>query len=254
MPINDALIEPYCSRFFGYGDLRSKLWFIGMEEGGGRDLALIGKRLEIWQAAGRPRSMDAAAFHRELGDGAEFFRDQGAPIQPTWNKLIEAALVASGQDSTCREARREFQARHLGRCRAEHALLELLPLPAPGHKREQWIYGEICGRTPWLADRPSYTRRWLMKRECALSTLIAKQRPRVVVMYGKKYEGSWDRIAQGCLRAHHTPALRTGSADGVTYFALPHPRHSTLEQWHAVGRLARRRLSSDVRAVRETCR
>ena len=35
--MNDALLESFIKRFFGYGDLAALIWFVGMEEGGSTD-------------------------------------------------------------------------------------------------------------------------------------------------------------------------------------------------------------------------
>jgi hypothetical protein len=202
-----------------------------MEEGGGEHLELVERRLAIWQCLGEPCTMDARTFHQKLGDGANLFAER-APLQRTWNKLIEAHFAAQGLRSH-REDRRRFQIEALGRTGADHCLLELMPLPAP-HLGE-WIYKGCVEQADWLASRDEYLAKWRSHREKLIKRLVRRHKPRAVVMYGATYLKSWRAIAHGQLVAHSLPGIYHGRYLGTRYFALPHPRLSPLSQWRSVG-------------------
>lgn len=239
------LLTRYCEQFVGYGSLEGRLWFVGLEEGGGRNLQLVKQRLAIWQGLGEPSTMDVEAFHEALGDGDHLF-NQRAPLQRTWNKLIEAHFAARGQRSH-REDRRQFQIEKLGRARADHCLLELMPLPSP--HLGAWIYEACVEQVAWLESRRTYLARWRSQREKLIKRLVRQYRPRAVVMYGASYLQSWRAISNNQLGAHSVPGIYHGEHLGTGFFALPHPRLSTLSQWHGVGE-AIRATSRRVRGTR----
>lgn len=229
------LLTRYCETFFGFGSLKGPLWFIGMEEGGGTECNVVRRRLKIWKDMGAATTLDALRFHRALQDGETLF-DENAPIQRTWNMLIAARLTAHGETSDL-PARRAFQVDRLGRADADHCLLELLPLPSP--TIGNWILEDCPGMPTWMADRRRYRAMWEPRREKMLAQLISEHRPLVVIMYGRSYLPSWQRLANDSLQDRAAGGLMAGAHGGTRFFALPHPRRSNLEAWHAVGRLAR---------------
>ena len=88
------LLYHYMHRFFGYGSLTAKYWFIGLEEGGVSDIAQLEARLNVWDAAGRPILADPREFHARLG-GIDWFRP-GPPLQATWRPLMRVRYAAEG--------------------------------------------------------------------------------------------------------------------------------------------------------------
>jgi hypothetical protein len=238
LPLAPDLLTRYCEKFVGYGALDGTLWFIGMEEGGGGSRELLEKRMAIWGELGGTPTMDVKSFHEKLGDGADLF-SQRPRLQRTWNKLIEAYFAARGLPSH-REARREFQAKRLGRSNADHCLLELMPLPSPTSSGRH-IDRHDTG-IPWLESRPLYVARWRSHREGLIKDLIRKHKPRAVVMYGASHLRSWHTISGHCLSQLVDSSVHHGQHRGVSFFALPHPRRSTLDQWRKVGTAARKAL------------
>ncbi len=234
--INTESLQKYCSKFVGYGNLQSDIWFIGMEEGGSGLVGEIEIRLTAWHQTHSPYAADMAMFHKKISIGHEFFSPQNAVIQRTWNKLAETLLVISGIELPHREQRRAFQAHHLGRIDSNHALLELLPIPAPNHR--QWHLSTL--NIPWMACRKTYESTWKCKRELLLKSLIKEHRPKVVVMYGKGHFDAWNRISNGCMISDEQSNIFSGVDAATLYIALPHPRTSRLERWREVGLMASR--------------
>ena len=147
--LNSDILEAFMRGFFGYGNLKSRVWFIGMEEGGGNRLKEVHDRLRAWNRRGRKQIEDAAAFHIQIKMDNLFLVKNGAgpTIQGTWRKLILVVLACRGNESLAnkqllREGVREFQRTTFGRQNACIAALELFPLPSPS--RKAWNYG--CGQ------------------------------------------------------------------------------------------------------------
>ena len=178
--IDRKLLTEYIDRFFGYGNLEAKYWFVGLEEGGDDDPASVQKRLELWNASGRPAVIDLQRMMRAL-DGIDWF-GLHAPLQRTWRALIRARFAAQGQRPALDEIKR-YQREVLGRSEGDTALLELLPLPARGRRPDElWPYA-VLG-IPSLASRNEYRTEYEERRRKGLLELIDANRPRAVVTYG----------------------------------------------------------------------
>jgi hypothetical protein len=87
------LLFDYCQKFYGFGSWKSKIWFIGMEEGGRGSATetAIKQRLELWHSRGRRDSEIAHEFYNELGYATEWFGSK-PKLQRTWSQLIRVLL------------------------------------------------------------------------------------------------------------------------------------------------------------------
>lgn len=65
----DEILEAFISGFYGYGNYGARLWFIGMEEGGGGSREQIARRLDAWDKRGRNELEDVVDYHRVLSRG-----------------------------------------------------------------------------------------------------------------------------------------------------------------------------------------
>ena len=196
--LNDNLLQQFAETFFGFGNLRHPLWFIGMEEGGGRDYWEIERRLSVWNQ--RPQALvDLVEFHRKAFPDDEkvkgFFTPTVKHLQRTWNGLIRTFLSYQGEEAIRTELVKEFQGSKLGRENINGngvALLELFPLPSPGLK--DWKYKEWSS-LPFLKTRDIYREKIAAIRVDGVKKLIQAHSPQVVVFYGFSYKGYWERIA-----------------------------------------------------------
>lgn len=178
--IDRELLTEYIERFFGYGNLEAKYWFVGLEEGGDDDPASVQKRLELWKASGRPAVVDLQRMMRALA-GIDWFGPQ-APLQRTWRALIRARFAAEGQQPGLDDIRR-YQREVLGRADGDTALLELLPLPARRRRSDEpWRYKDVG--IPSLSTREEYVQHYEEQRRDRLVDLIEAHQPRAVVTYG----------------------------------------------------------------------
>ncbi len=229
----DAL-QAYMASFAGYGDLRAPLWFVGMEEGGGRDVDELARRVDAWDVRGRQRLEDLAGYHRAIGMSRHFAAP--FPLQRTWGPLARV-LQASRGASTALSELRHVQATQLGAHGGGAALLELLPLPAPN--TNTWPYAALAKHVPALRDRAAYRTTYQPERLAMLRALMREGRPRAVICYGLGYWESWTALAGAPLRpiTIGERACYVGETSGSMLLAVPHPvaHGGTNYFWEAVG-------------------
>jgi hypothetical protein len=190
MMFDDGLLEALIATFYGYGDYRGRYWFVGMEEGGGRDFAEIAARLASWDRYGRQEL--GSLGHWGDGPPHPFFRERPR-LQRTWAALIRLALSLQGEPVTT-DAVRAFQRDRLGRAGGDNCLLELLPLPA--RSTRDWLYGAYS-TLPALRTRESYLTRYAPDRARHLRNRVAEHQPEVVIFYSVNgwYHQWWEVIA-----------------------------------------------------------
>ena len=113
-------VETRIKKFLGHGNLKSNLWFIGMEEGHSGTLNDVRKKFI--------RTHGKTVF--DPRPSGHWFGKK-ARIQPTWGKLIRILLATKHPKKIAmnKECVREFQIKYFGKNRANHAALELMPLP-----------------------------------------------------------------------------------------------------------------------------
>jgi hypothetical protein len=165
-------------KFLGFGNPTAEAVFIGMEEG-----LTVPPPLDeqlIVRSAFTPMIdlAESAKAHPE-----KFLSGDRPPIQPTWNTIIRVLLALDGIRAASTEQIRTYQRDRLGRTGERGALLELLPLPAPGIS--DWPYATIF---PEFPTRESYHNDQIPKRVALLQEHLSYG-PRVVVAYGSQY---WD--------------------------------------------------------------
>jgi len=184
---NDELLGKFIETFYGYGNFQGKYWFIGMEEGGGKDFKDVEKRIDIWSQREQKEIDDLAEYHIDIM-GA-----WGKQLQGTWKKLIRIVLSAKGEENINVEDVRKYQFEELGRIGKETCLLELLPLPSPS--LAHWIYKDHSLLT-YLFDRVQYEKHCLENRINKISEKIKEHQPKAVVFYGTGYEYFWRKITK----------------------------------------------------------
>ncbi len=246
--LNSELLLSFADTFYGYGDLSSPIWFIGMEEGGA-GLDDIQKRLETWDARGRRMVEDVAAYHEAMGvtnlTAADHVR-----LQPTWAKLIYFQIAAEG-GAPHQGLVRSFQCSVWGRESSRTCFLELMPLPKKN--AASWPYKDWT-EAPELWSRSLYFAHFAAKRAAALRTLIADHKPKVVVFYGKAPEFAchWPWIAGVKPSSWKAEGdWRETKREGSHYMIAPHPvAHGTqYASWMEMGE----RVSNLVDVNRSAC-
>jgi hypothetical protein len=231
-------LQSYMTRFAGYGALRAPIWFVGLEEGGGRDVTELRTRVETWARRGSEPLEDLASYHRAIGFSRHF--DPPYPLQRTWAPLVRILQAWRGA-ATDVATLRQVQATELGAHGGAASLLELLPLPASGVNA--WPYASLASDIPALADRARYRSTYEPARITMLRGLIETGAPQVVVCYGLSYRAAWQSLAGVPL--HPLPVLdRTcfaGSGATRQLIAVPHPvAHGNSSRfWEKLGEMLR---------------
>jgi hypothetical protein len=225
--LDQPKISSFMDGFFGYGNLESEVWFIGMEEGGGDSLADIARRLEVWHELKKPSVADLFEFHNRLGI-VEYFSGTNPKLQATWKMLARYALSYEGV-ATDSKSIRCFQANRLGRKNSNNCLLELLPLPSPS--TNHWLYSEFTDM-PELESRSQYRRIMIPRRIEQLREMIDRHKPTVVVFYGKTYEAYWMEISGSSDNWHEINGGYASEFNGVSYEIRPHPAAFGVRKQH----------------------
>lgn len=221
-------LRRFMHTFLGYGSWNARLWFAGMEEGGGSDLPEIASRLAAWDGS---ELMDIREFHRGL-EGIDWF-GKHPPLQSTWSKLIRVLLCAEGLACNSETVRRH-QRDELGSASGRTALIELLPLPA--QSMQHWIYDKLW--IPELATRATYARRLRNERMLTIRDRIDKYKPAAIVFYGVEYRTEWQEIAKAEFVPSETGRHAVAQRGETRLVMVRHPvaRGSRNEEFCAIGR------------------
>jgi hypothetical protein len=227
-------LDDFMSTFAGYGHLRAPLWFVGMEEGGGRDIGELQRRVDVWKTRGGRTLEDLGEFHHAVGEPRYFVAPH--PLQRTWGALCRTLQAWRGAPTDIGSLK-HVQATELGAQDGAATLLELLPLPAAS--TSAWPYASLASDHPPLADRAGYAAAYTAPRINFIRTLIEQGKPAAIVFYGLRYLDAWCTIAGRTLQAT-TIAERDcflGSDGSARFIAAPHPvaRGLKNEFWAAVG-------------------
>jgi hypothetical protein len=232
MPLSSTLLEQFMNTFYGYGNYDGRMWFIGMEEGGGNSLEEINRRLNVWELGGRRELEDAAEFH--FGICMPRFFSPGAPLQPTWNRLIRIFLSSQGKTPTT-EMVRKYQIYKMGRTGGNTCVVELLPLPSPstGH----WLYEQV-EELPYLKSREAYREAILPRRIRHLQLRIRVHKPPVVIFYSFSYQQHWQVIVNGEFTWDSDLEIFTVKKDGTLFVITKHPvaRGLNNDYFHRIGK------------------
>lgn len=225
--ISHDVVLHYLDNFFGHGNLKSQLWFIGKEHGGDNTFQSKIQRFMAWDKLGRGYTIDSSKFGTYMA-GHDKWQKTGR-IQATWGKLIQF-ILAYNDSEYGREAVSNFQLSSLGLDDSNHCILELMPLAAKS--KNDWIYAEHLSAIDFLKDRETYFRVLAPKRAHVLRTLVHQFQPAVVLFYStdSDYLPYWNLIAD--VENWHEIEIRPGfkvkmAQSGASIFLItPHPtRH-----------------------------
>jgi hypothetical protein len=212
-----TLLKERIKNFWGYGNLDSDIWFVGMEEGYNQNNEVLIERIKATSHS------DVFDIYDDLkvDPGHVYWFEKGAPTQPTYRLLIYIWLFLQTNREPTLEEIREYQIRKFGRKISDHAVLELMPLPSKSIKKKDWLYGDtgISG----LSSRKEYLLTYTPQRVEKLKELIRKHKPRLVLFYSKMYLDYWQQIAEVPLKKVIINKLYTAKNHDTLYAMVPHP-------------------------------
>lgn len=227
--LDSTVLEAFMNKFYGYGNLNSDYWFIGMEEGFNKPSQAsdeISRRISQWHLRGEQTVENLADYHRAI-EIADFFK-KGANLQPTWLGLMRIFFSAKGLVPDI-EKMREYQINHLGSKNGDICLMELLPLPSKSSN--DWYYTEYSEAFSWLKNKNTYRAHMKRLRAAGIRDLISKHRPKYVFFYGKEYDDTWLEIAgtnkwEEISRFPYSETFRStisaAAVDGIDFISMPH--------------------------------
>ncbi len=223
------LIENRIDKFWGYGNLQSDIWFIGMEEGFSGDQNELKIRFEKTY----DRSViDIKNDMKDIKDHMKWF--YGKPnIQRTWSKLILILLsITTNNTEPTNEEIRKFQKNLFGRLNSNHCLLEFMPLPSKSIKAQDWMYGEL--NIDYLKTRKTYIDNIMPKRIRLLKEMIQINEPKALIFYSFTYLKEWKSMVNN--EFEPSDGIHINSSGKEKYFIIPHPtaHGMTKAQWNNI--------------------
>ena len=160
----------------------------------------------------------------------------GAKTQPTWRKMIFILLYQELKRVPTIEEIRDYQINRLGRIKSDHAILELMPLPAKSIKKADWIYQDIL--LIGLTNRAEYIASYLPERVRGLKALIEKHQPKLVIFYSRTYLPYWQLIVPSELKEVIPGKMHIAKIAHITYAVTAHPvsRGITKQDWEKIAK------------------
>ena len=217
--LNSSLIKNYIDTFYGYGKWSSCTWFIGIEEGGGRNIADIERRLYSWDSFEEKDLIDNQIHHIKIG--LECFFVKGT-LQSTWRKLILTKLSLENKP-TSKSDIINMQKNDWGHYNSENLLIELFPLSSPNNS--EWCYSKWTDLDV-LKSRESYYGYITQNRIKYIKDKIDEFKPQLIFFYGKKMQNSWDEII-GTNELKEifvqNSKIRFININNICYIQSPHP-------------------------------
>jgi hypothetical protein len=209
------LVANRIKNFWGYGNLKSDIWFVGMEEGADGD---IGKLITRFEATSDGEVFDIYDDMQSDTDHMKWF-DGGKP-QRTYMRLVYFLLFLKSGKYPTRDEMLAYQVSHFGRKNADHATLELMPLPARSLNGKDWVYAE--SGIEGLESRRAYLKRYKPERVARLRKLIQEHKPKFVICYSLGYFDDWQMLMDMPLKEVIEGKLYTAKDDRTVYAVVPH--------------------------------
>jgi hypothetical protein len=227
----------------GYGSLKAKWWFLGMEE------ACEPSDSELSARLSGDLLEDFLVGHKKLFPRCRDMFEPKVKAQRTLRPLIKTLLAATSRPDSLDDIK-AYQAMRWGRLDGETLQTELLPLPSPS--KGAWPAYYVKSGLPELLSRKAYESKWIPIRVNFLRQLIAANQPKVLIAYGAKHwpefeqlvppESRWEQVPlPGGFSAKYTvvPGARKRIA-----VMTPHPvaRGPSNADWIALGQFITRAL------------
>jgi len=226
----EVLVRDRIKNFWGYGNIKGKTWFIGMEEGTNQDIENLVARFR--ETADR-EVFDLVEDFKSDPRHVNWFKDK-APTQATYRKLIYLLLYTKNKTKPTLDEIRDYQIHNFGRKTSDHAILELMPLPVKSLSKKDWIYSDtnIAG----LENRKSYLDLYKPERVKRLHQLISIHKPKVVIFYSLTYLPDWQSIIPKPLNEVISRKLYTAKDDVTLYAVIPHStaRKVSSDDWEKI--------------------
>lgn len=210
------LEKEMAQHFYGFGCWDAPYWFIGPEQGQGKDEnEKLEPRLDAWSRCGKPDLADLRTFHDQLRPGMH------RKLQATWKKLILLLLEYKGEPADV-DSRRTYQVDRLGRFEGETCLIELSGLPAHSSRT--------------LREREEFRHERMAHIGGKLKTKLEAKSSGFVVVYGKSNKQTFKAVVGASLEPEKV--MRVGRT-AVVLTTHPNTRGTLNTYWSNLGRSLR---------------
>ena len=188
--LTHALLRDYSDSFRCFGDLDNKIWFLDLEEGGGRSLEKAASKIVSWHEAGRTDVSYLSGPGADTQSGSDYLPKPSAQAKPgvqaklhkTWSNQLRVLLGIQGAPLS-NDAVRELQVAQHGTAGGPTCLLELFPLPCKN--AGSWVYDQVpfddAVANNDFASRQGYYTAYLPRRIEKLKALIDTHKPEALV-------------------------------------------------------------------------
>lgn len=213
--LTKELIDKRINNFWGYGNLNSNIWFIGMEEGFGGNMLDL---LDRFNRTNNKSIVDLQDGMMDVKDHTKWFLPN-PNIQRTWSKLILILLTLNFEKKIDNQRIKEFQKKEFSRRLSNHCNLEFMPLPCRSVKEKDWFYAQLG--IDYLKNRKEYLRKVMPIRIKLFNNLIKKYSPKIIICYSFSYLNKWKEIC-GC-NLRKIKNLYYCQNAKTCLFVIPHP-------------------------------
>jgi len=210
-----VLIQERIKNFWGYGNLNSPYWLIGMEEGYNAETEDLFKR---FKASEGKQICDIEDLKIDPGSFSIF--EAGAALNRTYKRLIQMILYAETGSLPENETVRTFQTELLGRKDSNNAILELMPLPSKSIDPKDWLYTDTG--IEGLSSRKEYLETYKSERIEALRSLIEEYKPKYVICYSLSYQEDWQQLTDSPFIEVNPRRLYLAKSGETTIAITPH--------------------------------
>jgi len=213
---DERLLSDFANRFLGYGSLKSNIWLIGPEAGGGQTIGEVYQRASAWAERGKKETEDLHSYHADLQLPPKY--DWTRKIQPTWGPLIRVILALDGKRAETEDVR-DFQKRELGCTGGQNCVLDLSPLLSPSGS--DWKLAEFG--FSWLRTREECEARLVPPRCDLLRKRLARYKPSLVLFYGLPQQRWWELISARRFVRSKLGRLSLARGENTMFAMIPHP-------------------------------
>lgn len=226
--ITKELIEERINTFWGYGNLKSDIWFVGMEEGFNGSLNDLEDR---FQRTHGKKVIDIQDDMIGVDDHTKWF-SPNSNIQQTWGKLILVLLFQRNGDIVSKETIKQYQRNNFGRLTSDHCILELLPLPSRSTNKKDWMYEQF--HIEYLKDRRTYLHEIVPRRLTLFRKLLLQYNPKIVIFFSLSYLDYWKILINEDLQKNGL-IYQTRNVS-PNFFVIPHPTAYGLSKndWYSI--------------------
>ena len=191
--LDHSILREYANTFRTYGDLSNKVWFMGLEEGGGGSLKQAATKLCAWKDNGSKSEEYLSGPGAEPGVVNKFFPAAGkqAQLQKTWSNQLRVLLGIQGEELS-NDSVRQLQTTAHGTAGGPTCLMELFPLPCKD--AGSWVYNKV----PFdekvdvndFVSKKSYYSAYLPRRLDKIKSILSEHKPQALVCMTWTYRDS----------------------------------------------------------------